>query len=910
MTRSHRVFARLLRLYPKRFRQRFAVGMQYAFASRLEQVHRRGRGAVAVFWLRSVWHVLYLSIGERLRGGWTTVFGTRPRRSGPAPSHPNRHTDSMENTLMRSFDRVRQDLWYAVRSLAKRPGITTLAVVTFALGIGASSSLFSVIDSVLLRKLPYPNAEEIVSIYPTTPALRGHPTMSALAERATFSWPEFADVREHQQAFSDVAMFSYRALTVFGDGPPEQIFAGLATHEFFKILGVVPLHGRLFNADDDNRTGDRVILLQEDYWRRRFAADPAIVGSDIRVDDQPYTVVGVLPSTFRWTGFEDVGGWIPQQGTAADGNRGNHNITGAIARLAPGVSLARAQEDLSRVIVETNPPDHGEHGASVFPRHQDETRGVRQPLLVLIIASFVLLAVACGNVAAILLGAGIERARELAVRGALGASRGRIAQQLLTETLVIAGLGAALGIGLAAAAANVLLAFAPDNIPRIAEASLNGRVVAFATLVSLGTGVLFGLIPALSLSRTDLAQSLQSTRGALEGRSRLQALVVTGELTLATVLLVSGALLSRTLVALNGVDIGFEPRGLLSVGIAPPYQRFDGENARAALDAYFQQIVDEASSIPGVLGVAVTNHVALGNSRGNNDVHPEGWDERTGGEALIAERRFVSVNYFDVMQIPIVDGRAFDATDDRADAPPSVIISESLARRAWPTESAVGKQFGFWGRQTTVVGVARDLRDESVDTATELAFYAPLRQLGAQTGSLLIRTEGDPVSIAPSLRERIFAIHPDLPITSTVPMLARMGDSIGAQRYRARLMAVFAGLAGLFAVMGIYGITARSVARRTQEMGIRVALGAERGQVMRLVLRQGVRLAAVGVLAGVAISLGTGRLIEAMLFGVSTSDPLTLVGIAALVVGASVVASLPPSYRATRVDPMVALRTE
>ena len=906
----HPLFGRMLLLYPRRFRERFGAGMQYAFANRLHEVRRRGNGAVTVFWLRSIWHVLYLGIGERLRGWWTSILTARQRTAGPSPTNRDRHPASMGTRLMRSIDRVRHDLLYAVRALAKRPGMAGLAIVTFALGIAASSALFSVIDSVLLRPLPYPNPEEIVSIYPTTPALRDHPTMGWMAERATFSWPEFADVREHQQAFTDVAAFSRSALTVFGDGPPERISVGLATYELFTILGAVPLHGRLFNADDNNGTGQRVLLLQEDYWRSRFAANPAVVGTEIRVDDQPFTVVGVLPSTFQWTGLRSVRGWIPMAGTAADGNRDNHSIGGVIARLAPGISVERAREDLARVIVETNPPDHGEHGASVFPRHQDETRRVRQPLIVLIVASFVLLAVACGNVAAILLGAGIERNRELAVRGALGASRGRIAQQLLTETLVIAALGAALGIGLAAASTTVLLSFAPDNIPRIGEATLNVRVVGFAILVSLGSGVLFGLIPALSLSRTDVSQSLHSSRGAVEGRTRLQAVVVAGELTLATVLLVSGALLSRTLVALNGVDVGFEPEGLLSVFVATPYQRFSGDENRAGLDQYFQQITDEASSIPGVLGVAVTSHVPLSGYRGNNNVHPEGWDESTGGEVLVAERRFVSVNVFDVMQISIVEGRAFDVTDDRADAPPTVIISESLARRAWPRETAVGKRFGFWGRETTVVGVARDLRDESVDTATEFAFYAPQRQMGAQSGALVIRVDGDPMSIVPTLRERLFAIHPDLPIISTVPLLERMGDSVGAQRYRARLMAVFAGMAGLFAFMGIYGITTRSVARRTHEMGIRVALGAERTQVMRLMLRQGIRLAAIGVLAGIVVSVLTGRLIESMLFGVSASDPLTLAGIAVLVVGASVLASLPPAYRATRVDPMVALRTE
>ena len=429
---------------------------------------------------------------------------------------------------MRSIDRIRHDLFYAVRSLSKRPGMSLLAVFTFALGIGASSALFGVVDSVLLRPLPYPDPEAIVSIYPTAPELRGHPTMGGAAERATFSWPEFADIRENQQVFHDVAAFSYSAGTVSGDGPPERISLGLVTYEFFSILGAIPLHGRFFNADDNNRTGDRVIILQEGYWQARFAGDPSMVGREIILNDEPTTVIGIVPSTFRFTGFEEVRGWTPMAGTSSDGNRENHNITGAIARLGAGTMMERARDELDRLLNEVNPSDHMTHGASVFPRHGDETRNVRRPLIVLIVASFALLAVACGNVAAILLGAGIERSRELALRGALGASRGRIAQQLLTETLVLAGLGAVGGLALAAVSTDLLLYLAPAGIPRIDDAALNIRMVAFGTIASLASGIIFGLIPALSLSRTDLARSLQSSRGAVEGRNRLQAIVVVG----------------------------------------------------------------------------------------------------------------------------------------------------------------------------------------------------------------------------------------------------------------------------------------------------------------------------------------------------------------------------------------------
>lgn len=559
--------------------------------------------------------------------------------------------------------------------------------------------------------------------------------------------------------------------------------------------------------------------------------------------------------------------------------------------------------------------DHG-HVGRAYPALEDNTRRVRPALIALILGALVLLAVGCGNVAAILIGAGIDREQEIAVRAALGAGRARLGRQLLTESLVLAGVGALGGVLVAGAVHRGLVLLAPPDLPRIGAATLDLRALGFAVVVALVAGVLFGMVPALGLSRPDLGGAMKSsgTRGSTGGRGRLQSAVVVGELALATVLLVSGALLGRTVLALNNVDLGLDAEGLYAVRTAPPLQRFEEESGSArsaAIDGYFQEMLDAVAAVPGVSAAAMTTNVPLTGDRNNNVVVPEGWDPEVEDEDLIAERRFVSEDYFETTGIRMVEGRGFAASDNRPDAAPVMILSQGLARRVWPDETAVGKQVSFWERDpSTVVGVAADLRDESLSSRTTYAFYVPARQIGAQTGSIMVRVERAPGTVVPAIRQAVWSVDPDIPITRIASMEELVSDAVSQQRYRARLMVVFAALAAVFAMMGVYGVTIRHVARRYREMGIRMALGAERGNVLGLILWQGVRLAVPGAVIGIALSWWTTGFIEDMLFGVSGRDPVSLVGIALLVGVVSVIASLQPGWKAARVDPTEALRSE
>lgn len=807
------------------------------------------------------------------------------------------------------MDRLHVDVRFAVRNFVRRPGMVLLALFTLALGIGSSSAMFSVIDAVVLSDLPYPEPDELVSVYPSWPELAGHPTLGEAAERGTWSWPEFFAVLEQQEVFETLAAYQPFSMTLSGDGRPERVRVAETTWELFPMLGVTPVRGRLFDRADASTGDERVALLTESYWRERFAGEAAVLDGTLTLDDRAYRVVGVVPD-FHLAGVR-ARLWIPKTGSSTDPGFANHGGTHAIARLADGVSPERAEAEVARILVESTPPEHGVHGASVFDRRADETRNVRGVLFAMLGAAVLLLVVACGNVATVLLSAGIEREQELAVRTALGATRRRVVQQILTESALLALVASLGGIALAWASTKALTFVAPPGVPRLDEVGLDVRVLAFAVGIAGACGIVFGLIPALGLSRVELARAMGAARATDRRKQRLQAAVVVSELALATVLLVSGALLTRTVVALGGVDPGFAHDELLTVSIGAPYQRFreNGEFAPQQADQYFQSMVDELRSLPGVRAVAMTSVAPLTGDRSNNNVQPEGWDENT--DAPVAERRFVSRDYFETLSIPIVQGRGFGPQDDAPDAPPAVVVSQGLADLAWPGEDPIGRRMDYWDRSATVVGVAANVRDQSLDRPTAVAFYAPARQHGTLQGSFLLRTEGgDPATLAAGARERIWAVDPDVPIVRVIPGRELVSETFAQERYRARLMAVFAGLAAVFALMGVYGVTARSVARRTRELGIRLALGAERADVVSMVLRQGFRLALYGALLGVLISLVASRILEDMLYGVSRTDLVSILGTAALVGLASIVAALPPSRRATRVDPREALRTE
>jgi putative ABC transport system permease protein len=896
-------YRRMLVLVPRRLRRQVQGELLSTFAAGQRHVHReRGTAALMAFTLKELAGLFAMAVNARRRDRWGSSAAPRGRVS--SRMQPIRGPRSALIHLL-------QDVRFAWRNIARRPAAMLLAMFTLAVGIGASSTMFSVVDTVLIRPLPYPDPDRVVSVYPTIPEWRGNVSLGAIWDRASWSYPEFVDWRQRQTSFEMGAVIGGGAATLIGAGEPERIFTGRVSWELFVILGVSPALGRLFTPEDDNRSGERVVLLSAEFWRTRFGADPDVVGRTIRLSDRVHTVIGVLPDGFRAAGY-DADLWTPVGGPADESERGNHDLK-MIARLKDGVSTEQAQAETAQSLLSQPEPDHIVHGANVVPLLQDVTRTARAPVLILASSSFLLLVVACGNVAALLLGVGIEREQELAVRGALGAGRGRLIGQLLTESVVLAVLGGIVGVVLAGVATDLVVRIAPPDTPRLDEVGLNGRMVGFGVVMSVLSGLLLGLMPALSFSRMSLVRSMQASRTPSVAKSRLQAAVVAGEMAVATVLLVGAGLLTRTLIQLNNVDPGFRAEGLASVFVAVDYRRFtaieDDAAENAAVDAYFGEIRDALAAIPGVQDVAIASSSPFGRGRSNNHIELEGY-EPAEGEVLVSERYFVSANYLGVLQTPLLEGRHFTAADDRPEAPPVVLVNQELARHAWPGESAVGKRLSFWGGDFTIVGVVADIRDRDLSESAGLQYYVPRRKMGGQFGAFVIRAGGDLSTVLAQVRERIWSVDPDLPVLSVLPLQERMRESLAQQRLGAQLMLGFSGVAVFLALLGVYGVTARTVARRTREMGIRVALGAEQSRVMAMILRQGVRLAFIGTGLGLVLSFGVMRVLESALYGTEPTDPLTLVLVAASVGVMSLVASLPSSIRATRVDPMVALRAE
>lgn len=799
---------------------------------------------------------------------------------------------------------IEQDIRGAVRTLVRRPALMLLTGVTLSLGIGASTAMFSVVQSVLLQPLPYPAPDELVAVYPGWPAMRGHPTMGDMADRGTWSWPEFFGVAEVQESFSQFAAWEVGGATLTGDGPAQRVVSGRVSWQLFPMLGLTPAAGRLFHQDDES--GSRVVVLSHATWRDRFGSDPDAVGRTMVLNDASHLVAGVLPPGFDLAELDQVEVWFPSTGSITDAGVGNHGGARAIGRLAPGVSIERAREATTTAFAAVLPPNHGEHQGSVYALHGDLTRNARGSILIMLAASVLLLLVACTNAAALLLGAGLDRARELALRGALGAPRSRIIRQLLAESLLI-GLFSVLGGVVATLGLTwLLLEIAPTAVPGLDQAAIDPVVLAFAAGTALVFGAVFGLIPALSLSGVDLAETIGAARAPTATRARLHNAIVVVQLGLATVLVVSGALLVRTVVALDGTDPGFEHEELAAFAVAVPWQRFtdaEGQTDDVAAGVYERGLLEDIEAMPGVTGAATTSAPPFTSWRGNNSVWPEGWDGNQG--EVFAERRFVSPNFFAVAGIEIIEGVGFEDSHLEPGAGPVVVISEGLAALGWPEGSPIGSTLSYWGREATILGVARNLHDHDLEEATQLAFYAP-----RSGGPILVRTAGDPAALVPTLRARIHAYDEDLPILFASGVSELIVEATAAERYRARLMTVFAGLSCLLALLGIYGVTSRAVTRRTREIGVRVALGAEHGRVWSLVTRQALGLGLAGAVAGAIGSLAAGGTIRAFLYGVSPTDPLTYVLVLIVLPVASVAAATIPARRAMKIDPLEALRAE
>jgi putative ABC transport system permease protein len=876
-----------LLLLPRPVRRRAGDGMRLIFAARQREAWH-ARGGIGVL---SVWR-------SELAGVVAAAYVGRREFRDSGRGH-QRHGWGML-----------PDVRIALRSVRRRPAPSLLAIATCALGIGGASAMFSVVDGVLLRPLPFPDPERIVSVYPTIEEWRDDPQLRGSSERASFSWPEYVEWRERQRSFVQAAGITGAGLHLTGSGRARSIMAGVVTWEFFPLLGVAPLLGRTFAPDEAGGAEADVVVITESLWRSQLGGDPAVVGSMIILNERPRTIIGVVPDHVRETGFAREL-WLPRAGPAVEDQRRNHDMS-VVARLADGVDIARAQAETAQILRGISERhDDITHDARIVPRLDDQTRRVRKPLMLLMAGAILLLVAACVNFAALQLGSGLDRQNELAVRGALGAGRPRLVRLLLVESTFIAVAGGLLGVLLAHGLLRALLLLAPPGIPRLDGVTLDMRVMMPALIVSVLAGAVFGLLPAVPLSRVDLAGRIRAARSGSRERSALHSLLVVTQVALATVLLVAAGLLGRTLIGLDRTDVGFRADSLLTFGAAPLMSRFpQGDEFAAAYNGYLEALAEELRSVPGVMAVARTSTLPFSGDRANNPVEPEGY-EPAPGEVLSAERHIVSGNFLEMMGARLIEGRLLTPDDDRSGAQPVVVISQRMARQFWPGASAVGRELSFWAGVFTIVGVIADMRDRTLEDDDLLRFYVARGALSRASASrFVLRLDAAATAVAPRAQEAMAAFDPDLATGILLTMRERMSNSLAEHRYRARLLACFALLAALLATSGIYGVVARRVRMRTHEIGVRVALGAPRHAVLRDVMGEGIRLAGFGIGFGIAAALALSRVLSSYLHGVAPHDPLTLVSIAVLLAIAAAAASLLPSLRALRVDPILALRAE
>ncbi|MBS1788101.1 MAG: ABC transporter permease [Acidobacteria bacterium] len=806
-----------------------------------------------------------------------------------------------------------QDVRFSVRTLLKKPGFALIAIFTLALGIGANSAIFSVINSVLLRPLPYKEPERLALVQQSMPKLGFY--------YGGVSAPELLDYIAENKTFTEMAGYGTISLNLTGDTHPLRLQAARVSANLFSMLGVSPLLGRSFSTEEAAANASSVVILSEKLWQTQFAGDPKIIGRTIRLDERPYTVVGVMPSQLHFpptgTAFADaVELWTPlaltEDEKQARRRDSNFNLIG---RLKPGVPIEQAQADVESIAahIEQQHPDIYQGTiritANAVGLADRMAQGVRRLLWVLLGAVGLVLLIACANVANLLLARAASRRKEIAIRSALGAGRARIVRQLLTESLLLALVAGVVGALLAWWVTDLIARFGPEDVPRLAETRLDGRVLAFTLLVSTLTGVLFGLVPAWQSARINLTTALkESARNSSGEGTRLRAVLVALEMALAVVLLIGAGLLINGFVRLMHVSPGFNPEGVVVARTTLPATRYpDIERGKAV----YRQALNRIAALPGVQSVSVASNLPL-TDEWQIGFRVEGGDENA---FYTAHGSFISNDYFRAMGIPLMKGRGF-TDDDRPDGVPVIVVNETMARRFWPGQEAIGKRirWGGWNPQgwLTIVGVATDVKLSSLEAESEPTVYMPTFQISRlrREALFIARTSADPSDLATALRREINAVDADLPVYDIRTMNEVVADSVAQRRFTMWLLTGFAAAALLLAAIGLYGVISYSVAQRTQEIGIRMALGAQTGNVVRQIVAQGMKLALVGLWSGLIAAFALTRLMTNLLYGVSATDPLTFAGIAILLSGVALLACWVPARRAAKVDPMIALRYE
>jgi putative ABC transport system permease protein len=789
------------------------------------------------------------------------------------------------------------DIRYALRSIRRSPGVIAVAVLSLALGIGANVTIFSAVDVFMLRPLPYPDADRLVHVYSSVPE-RGwiHNVVSI---------PDFLDFREQSHTL-DLAVSYGHDVNVSGDQRPERIDGERASWNYFQVLRVVPALGRTFTPEEERAGNDRVAIISNGLWQGRFGGDPGTIGTTLLLDGVPHTIVGILPPKFRFSESRtDI--WTPL-GLTGDESRGNHFLA-PVGRLRAGATLEQANAEMAAIgdrLAEAYPETNQGWGAGARElRRQIFSDQFRMGSLISTVAVAFVLLIACANVANLMLARVAGRTREITLRGALGAGRGRIARQLLTESMLLAVAGGVLGLGLSVLGLRGLVALMPPWFPRVDEIGISLRVLAFATLVTIATGVIFGMAPALQTSRLNFSDALkEGGRGAVgPGGHRLRRILVVAEVALALVLLVSSALLVQGFLRLQTADYGWDKEHLLVFRLALPQAEYrDGD----AVAAFYRELLPTLSAIPGVESVGGTSLLPMqGNS--NSFFEIPGRDIGSLRERPLTETRIVFPDYLTAMGTPLLKGRTF-GDQDLPDAPSVVIVNQALVEHYWPDDDPIGRQMLLWGETRTVVGVARNTLDNG-------PYPRPMTFLSAFQDprwnmALVVRTRGEPSALADRVRAAVLGLDPNLPIYGVTTMKDFMKEQRGGDTIMAKIMAVLAAVALVLAVVGVYGVMAYSISQRTREMGIRMALGAQQGTVRALVIKQGAALAAIGIGAGIGAALLVTRSLATFLFGVSPFDPVVFGAVALVLLLASLGATYLPARRATQVNPIEALRAE
>ena len=797
------------------------------------------------------------------------------------------------------MDRIIQDLRYGLRGMLRQPAFALTAILALALGIGANTAVFSVVYAVLLKPLPYPRPEALIYVHDTYPAVTF----------ASVSFPKYAALREGTRTLEGLGATAPRSLTLTGGGQPEQLPGVMVSRDFFPVMQVQPLHGRWFIQEEDVPNGPSVIVLGHALWQRRFASDPKIVGRAILINSEPRTVVGVMPAGFTYPGASQA--WVPLGAVTLPTAAGN--FLRLVGRKKPGVTVEQVQQDLSSVSAAYNQANNIQRDVKVWALHEIIVTTNRRTLLVLQGAVAFVLLVACANVANLLLARSVGRQRELAIRSAIGARRSRIVQQLLTESVLLSVIGGAVGVLLASWLVRLFVSLAPTNFPRLQSITIDWNVLIFTLGLATLTGMLFGLAPARRGFRTDPNESLRDmgARGATSGGARgASRFLVVAEVALALMLVVGAGLMVKSLLALQRERTGFDSDGVMTFELSLPAARYPAPTVAP----FVERVLEEVRTVPGVQSAAAINYVPLASFGYNGAFAIEGRPPFDRDTAPVVEFRMVTPGYFSTLGIPVLRGQDFTASDNAAGRP-VVIINQAMADRYWPNENPIGARLqltldsgNIWRE---VVGVVGSVRSWRMNTEPVPETFVPHAQVAETSMSLVIRAgELNSEMVMPAVRQRIAAADSSLPLIRVRTLDTIVEASSGETKLSSVLTTVFAVVAALLAAVGIYSLIAYSVAQRTREIGIRMALGADRARVARLIVGEGVVLASIGLAVGLCGALLLTRTMEGMLYEVSPADPGVLAATCAGVLCVAVVATLVPALRALRVDPAVALRSE